>query len=397
MVTMVLPEKGSRNGGFVVAEKERRRRGKEDENGVGNDQSLNNSYKRCRPKAAQIFDRVANIGRLIVYLVQLGSRLMVNLELMFFLGLQVRQTPQGIFINQSKYVQDILKRFDFSGPKSASTPMSTSFQLDVDLFGNPVDQKNYRAIIGSLLYFTASRPDIVFAMGVCARFQCDPRESHLGADSGFELTAFTDSDHACCKLNRKSTSGACQFLGDKLVSWSSRKQNCVSLFAAEEEYVAAACCCSQVLRMKTQLADYGYTMHRIPVYCDFSNAIQITANPVQHSRMKHIDIRCHFIKDHVEKDNIELFFVESERQLADLFTKAFDEKRHYYLLSKIGMLDLPGEDPLFKKYDFWLTQIRTRTKSSLGIAQSIPKGNVQEKPLDGGKNLRSTVRKSKFH
>ncbi|KAJ9557263.1 hypothetical protein OSB04_011877 [Centaurea solstitialis] len=284
-------------------------------------------------------------------------------ELTFFLGLQVRQTSQGIFINQSKYTHDILKRFDFTGPKSASTPMSTSFQLDADLSGNPVDQKVYRAIIGSLLYLTASRPDIMFATCVCARFQCDPRESHLGAvkrilkylkgtpnfglwypkDSGFELTAFTDSDHAGCKLNRKSTSGACQFLGDKLVSWSSRKQNCVSLSTAEAEYVAAACCCSQVLWMKIQLADYGYTMHRIPIYCDSSSAIQIAANPVQHSRTKHIDIRYHFIKDHVEKGNVELFFVESERQIADLFTKAFDEKRHYYLLSKLGMLDPPAD------------------------------------------------------
>ncbi|KAJ9567318.1 hypothetical protein OSB04_003284 [Centaurea solstitialis] len=266
-------------------------------------------------------------------------------ELTFFLGLQVRQTPQGIFINQSKYTLDILKRFDFTGPKSASTPMSTTFQLDADTSGNPVDQKVYRAIIGSLLYLTASRPDIMFATCVCARFQCDPRESHLGAvkrilkylkstpnfglwypkDSSFELTAFTDSDHAGCKLNRKSTSGACQFLGDKLVSWSSRKQNCVSLSTAEAEYVAAACCCSQVLWMKIQLANYGYTMHRIPIYCDSSSAIQIAANPVQHSRTKHIDIRYHFIKDHVEKGNVELFFVESERQIADLFTKAFDE------------------------------------------------------------------------
>ncbi|KAJ9537943.1 hypothetical protein OSB04_030676 [Centaurea solstitialis] len=284
-------------------------------------------------------------------------------ELTFFLGLQVRQTPQGNFINQSKYTHDILKRFDFTGPKSASTPMSTSFQLDADLSSNPVDLKNYRAIIGSLLYLTASRPDIMFATCVCACFQCDPRESHLGAvkrilkylkgtpnfglwypkDSGFEITAFTDSDHAGCKLNRKSTSGACQFLGDKLVSWSSRKQNYVSLSTVEAEYVTAARCCSQFLWMKTQLADYGYTMHRIPIYCDSSSAIQIAANPVQHSQTKHSDIRYHFIKDHVEKGNVELFFVESERQIADLFTKAFDEKRHYYLLSKLGMPDPPAD------------------------------------------------------
>ncbi|KAJ9547188.1 hypothetical protein OSB04_019731 [Centaurea solstitialis] len=181
-------------------------------------------------------------------------------ELTFFLGLQVRQRPDDIFINQSKHVHDLLKRFDFGGSNSAATPMPKNFQLNADSSGKPVDQKNYQAIIGSLLYLTASRPDIVFSTGVCARFQCDPRESHLSAvkrilrylkgtpdfglwypkDSGFELIAYTDSDHAGCKLNRKSTSGACQFLGDKLVSWSSRKQNCVSLSTAEAEYVAAA-------------------------------------------------------------------------------------------------------------------------------------------------------------
>ncbi|KAJ9556411.1 hypothetical protein OSB04_011025 [Centaurea solstitialis] len=242
-------------------------------------------------------------------------------ELTFFLGLQVRQRPDGIFINQAKYVQDLLKRFDFGGSNSAATPMPRNFHLNADSSGKPVDQKTYRAIIGSLLYLTASRPDIVFSMGVCARFQCDPRDYHLSAakrilrylkgtpdfglwypkDSGFELIAYTDSDHAGCKLIRKSTSGACQFLGDKLVSWSSRKQNCVSLSTAETEYVAAACCCSQVLWMKTQLADFGYTMQRIPIYCDSKSAIQITANPAQHSRLKHIDIRYHFIKDHDEK------------------------------------------------------------------------------------------------
>ncbi|KAJ9538185.1 hypothetical protein OSB04_030918 [Centaurea solstitialis] len=282
-------------------------------------------------------------------------------ELTFFLGLQVRQFPEGIFINQSKYVHDLLTRFDVVGSNSAATPMSRSFQMDADLSGKPVDLKKYRAMIGSLLYLTASRPDIVFSTGVYARYQCDPRDSHLKAvkrilrylkgtpdfglwypkGSSFELIGYTDSDHAGCKLDRKSTSGACQFLGNKLVSWSSRKQNCVSLSTAEAEYIAAACCCSQILWMKTQLADFGYTMNRTPIYCDSQSAIQITANPVQHSKTKHIDIRYHFIKDHVEKGNIELYFVESDLQLADLFTKAFDEKRHFFLLSKLGMLDLP--------------------------------------------------------
>ncbi|KAJ9556623.1 LOW QUALITY PROTEIN: hypothetical protein OSB04_011237 [Centaurea solstitialis] len=253
-------------------------------------------------------------------------------ELTFFLGLQVRQRPDGIFINQTKYVQDLLKPFDFGGSNSVATPMPRNFQLNADSSGKPVDQKTFRAIIGSrLVDQTSSSPRGTPDFGLW-----------YPKDSGFELIAYTDSDHAGCKLNRKSTSGACQFLGDKLVSWSSRKQNCVSLSTTEAEYVAAACCCSQVLWMKTQLADFGYTMQRIPIYCDSKSAIQITANPVQHSRTKHIDIRYHFIKDHVEKGNVELYFVESDYQLADLFTKPFDEKRHFFLLSKLGMLDLPA-------------------------------------------------------
>ncbi|KAJ9561167.1 hypothetical protein OSB04_006327 [Centaurea solstitialis] len=219
-------------------------------------------------------------------------------ELTFFLGLQVRQRPDDIFINQSKYVHDLLKCFDFGGSNSAATPMPKNFRLNADLSGKPCDSReSHLPVVKRILRYLKSTSDFGLSY---------PK------DSGFELIAYTDSDHTGCKLDRKSTSGACQFLGDKLVSWSSRKQNCVSLSTAEAEYVAASCCCSQVLWMKTQLADFGYTMQRIPIYCDSKSAIQITANPVQHSRMKHIDIRYHFIKDHVEKGNLKLYFVESD-------------------------------------------------------------------------------------
>ncbi|KAJ9560901.1 hypothetical protein OSB04_006061 [Centaurea solstitialis] len=314
---------------------------------------------------------------------------------------------------------------------------------NIDLSGKPVDQKNYHAIIGSLLYLTASRPDIVFCMGLLEALErkstksCEkvgkvqkvkqkffasrsanlaprrggfledscflltsrsssesqfavkekgridfmsvdrgkivtrsllssirsssvsrnPRDSHLSAvkrilrylkgtsdfglwypkDSSFELIAYTDSDHAGCKLNRKITSEAYQFLGEKLVSWSSQKQNCISLSTAEAEYVVAASSLDEnttsrlwlhhaedpgVLRLQECNSNhgklnFGYTMQRILVY---------------------------FIKDHAEKGNIELYFVESDLQLADLFIKPFYEKHHFFLLSKLRMLDLPAED-----------------------------------------------------
>ncbi|KAJ9539259.1 hypothetical protein OSB04_031992 [Centaurea solstitialis] len=137
-------------------------------------------------------------------------------------------------------------------------------------------------------------------------------------------------------MDRKSTSGHLQFLGNKLVSWASKKQQCVSTSTAESEYVAAASCCSQVLWMQSQLRDYGLEYKKIPIYCDSKSAIAISANPVQQSKTKHIDIRYHFLKDNVEKENIELYFVNTEYQLADLFTKALDEKRFKFLISRLG-------------------------------------------------------------
>ncbi|KAJ9551399.1 hypothetical protein OSB04_015444 [Centaurea solstitialis] len=280
-------------------------------------------------------------------------------ELSFFLGLQVIQKPDGILINQSKYIGDLLKRFHMATSSVAKTPMASGTLIGADPKGKPVDQKTYRAIIGSLLYLTASRPDIMFATCFCARFQANPKESHMMAvkrilrylkgtpnrglwypkESGFELVAFSDADHGGCQLDRKSTSGHVQFLGDKLVSWGSKKQHCVSTSTAEAKYVAAASCCSQVLWMRTQLRDYGYNFNHIPIYCDSKSAIAITCNPVQHTRTKHIDIRYHFIKDHVERGTIELYFVNTEYQLADLFTKPLDEKRFNFLISKLGMFD----------------------------------------------------------
>ncbi|KAJ9559742.1 hypothetical protein OSB04_004902 [Centaurea solstitialis] len=280
-------------------------------------------------------------------------------ELSFFLGLQVLQKPDGILINQSKYIRDLLKRFHMDTSSVAKTPMASGTLIGADPKGKPVDQKTFRAIIGSLLYLTASRPDIMFATCFCARFQANPKESHMMAvkrilrylkgtpnrglwypkESGFELVAFSDADHGGCQLDRKSTSGHVQFLGDKLVSWGSKKQHCVSTSTAEAEYVAAASCCSQVLWMRTQLRDYGYNFNHIPIYCDSKSAIAITCNPVQHTRTKHIDIRYHFIKDHVEKGTIELYFVNTEYQLADLFTKPLDEKRFNFLISNLGMFD----------------------------------------------------------
>ncbi|GJX91964.1 retrovirus-related pol polyprotein from transposon TNT 1-94, partial [Tanacetum coccineum] len=284
--------------------------------------------------------------------------------LKFFLGIQIHQSPRGIFINQAKYAQEILKKHGMTSCDSIGTPMATK-HLDADLSGTLVDQTKYRSMVGALMYLTASRTDIVHATCYCARYQAKPTEKHLTAvkrifrylkdsinmglwypkDTGFELTAFSDSDHAGCLDSRKSTSGGIQFLGgDKLVSWSSKKQDCTSMSSAEAEYVSLSACCAQVLWLRTQLTDYGFHFDKIPMYCDSKAAIAISCNPVQHSRTKHIDVRYHFIKEQVEKGIVELFFVRTEYQLADLFTKALSEDRFKYLVRRLGMRCLTPDE-----------------------------------------------------
>jgi hypothetical protein len=143
--------------------------------------------------------------------------------------------------------------------------------------------------------------------------------------SNFNLLGYSDFDYAGYKVERKSTSGTCQFLGWSLVSWSSKKQNYVALSTAEAEYVAAGACCAQLLWMKQTLNDYGCRLTKIPLLCDNESAIKLANNPVSHSRTKHIDIRHHFLRDHETKGDIAIHHVSTEKQLADIFTKPLDE------------------------------------------------------------------------
>ncbi|GJR86897.1 hypothetical protein Tco_0210908 [Tanacetum coccineum] len=153
----------------------------------------------------------------------------------------------------------------------------------------------------------------------------------------FLARTFLDVDHAGCVDTCKSTSGGIQFLGDKLVSWISKKQDCIAMSSTEAEYMVLSASCAQVMWMRTHLQDYGFNYNKIPLYCDSQSAITISCNPVQHSRTKHIHTRYHFIKEHVENGIIELYFVRTEYQLADMFTKALSEDRFKYLVRRIGM------------------------------------------------------------
>nr|GEV04809.1 retrovirus-related Pol polyprotein from transposon TNT 1-94 [Tanacetum cinerariifolium] len=285
-------------------------------------------------------------------------------EMTFFLGLQLNQSPCGIFINQSNYVLEILKKYGMKSCDRFGTPMEIKDKLDLDQNETPVDVTKYRSMIGALMYLTSSRPDIVHATCLCARYQAKPTEKHLKEvkrifhyllgtintglwytkDSGFELAGLSNADYARCKDTFKSTSGGAQFLGEKLVSWSSKKQDYTMLSTVEAEYVSLSTCCAQVLWMRTQLTDYGFYVNKIPIYCDSKTAIAISCNPVQHSRIKHIAVRYHFIKEHVEKGTIELYFVKTDYQLADLFTKALPLDRFNYLVCRLGMRSLSPQE-----------------------------------------------------
>ncbi|GJT52089.1 retrovirus-related pol polyprotein from transposon TNT 1-94 [Tanacetum coccineum] len=185
-------------------------------------------------------------------------------QMSFFLGLQVSQSPRGIFINQAKYALETLKKYGMDLSDPVDTPMVDRLKLDEDLMGIPVDQTRFRGMVGSLMYLTASRPDLVFVVCMCARYQAKPTKKHLEAikrifrylkgtinmglwypkDNAMSLTAYADADHAGCQDSRRSTSGSAQFLGDRLVSWSSKKQRSTAISTTEAEYIAMSGCCA---------------------------------------------------------------------------------------------------------------------------------------------------------
>ena len=277
-------------------------------------------------------------------------------ELKCFLGLQVDQRIDGIFIYQSKYLKELLKRYKMEDSSSARTPSSTVVKLGACDSSIKVDVSSYRGMIGSLLYLTASRPDIMFVTCFCARFQAVPRDIHLVAvkrilrylkgtpnlgiwyprESGFNLLGYKDSNYAESVVYRKSTSGSCQF---RLISWYSKKEQTISNSTAEAEYIAAGSCCAQILWIRNQLRDYGFMLSKIPITCNNISAIAISNNPVQHPRTKHIDVRYHFIREHVMNGTVELHFVPSEEQTTDIFTEALDESTFTRLVGKLGMLN----------------------------------------------------------
>ncbi|GJW47522.1 hypothetical protein Tco_0079168 [Tanacetum coccineum] len=233
---------------------------------------------------------------------------------------------------QSSLCVQSLKKFDYFSVKIASTPIETNKALVKDEEAKDVDVHLYRSMIGSLMYLTASRPDIMFAVCACARFQVTPKTSHLHAmkrifrylkgqsklglwyprDSPFDLEAFSDSDYAGVSIDRKFTTGGCQFLGKRLISWQCKKQTVVANSTTEAEYVVSANCYGQVLWIQNQLLDYGFNFMNTKIYIDNESTICIVKNPVLHAKTKHIEIMHHFIRDCHEKKLIQVIKIHTD-------------------------------------------------------------------------------------
>ncbi|GKB19454.1 putative ribonuclease H-like domain-containing protein [Tanacetum coccineum] len=249
--------------------------------------------------------------------------------------------------NQDKYVAEILKKFNHTDMKYASTPVDLEKPLVKDGDADDVDVHLYRSMIGSLMYLTASRLDIMFAVYACARFQVTLKTSHLLAvkrifrylkgkptlglwysrDSPFKLVAYTDSDYARATQDQKSTTEGCQFLGNRLISWQCKKQIVVATSITKAKYMATASCYGQVLWIQNQLLDYGYNFMHTVINIDNNSTICIIENPVQHSKTKHIEISHHFIRDCNAKKLIQMVKIHTDYNVADLLTKGFDSGR----------------------------------------------------------------------
>ncbi|GKB40226.1 retrovirus-related pol polyprotein from transposon TNT 1-94 [Tanacetum coccineum] len=237
-------------------------------------------------------------------------------ELNFFLGLQIKQMEDGIFFNQSKYIKEMLKKFSLEDSKPMKTPMSSDTKLTKDEECESVDSTKYRGMIGT---------------------------THLGLwypkGTGIETIVYADSDHAGDYVDQKSTSGICTFVGCCLTSWFSKKQTALAISTTEAEYISAGKACQQALWMKQALIDYDVQLDDVPIMCDNKGAIDLSKNPVQHSRTKHIEIRHHFLHDNVQKGHISIEKVPSVDNIADILTKPLKRESFNYLRLGLGMME----------------------------------------------------------
>jgi predicted peroxiredoxin len=282
---------------------------------------------------------------------------MTDLGLMtFFLGIEIKQNENDVFIYQKKYAKEILKKFQMEECKTVSTPMNQKEKLSKEDGFDKVDEGYYRSLIGCLMYLTATRPDILFAVSILSRFMHCASEMHLKAakrilryikgtiDYGvkfescptFKLCGFSDSDWAGSIDDMKSTSGYCFSLGSGIFSWCTKKQETVAQSTAEAEFIAATAAVNQVVWLKKILFDLHLQQnHKIKVFIDNQAAIAISKNPV--CQTKHFNIKLYFLREMQQNGEVTLVYCKSEEQLADLFTKPLPVSKFEFLRQKIGV------------------------------------------------------------
>ncbi|KAH9735189.1 hypothetical protein KPL71_017659 [Citrus sinensis] len=283
----------------------------------------------------------------------------------YFLGLEVIQSDAGNFICQKKYVEEILERFQMKNCNSVTTPIEKGLKLVKDPAGRIVDSTLYKQIVGSLMYLTATRPDIMHAVSSISRYMERPKEDHLlavkrilrylrgTAEFGLfykkgkksYLYGFADSDYAGDLDDRRSTSGYVFMFGSAAISWSSKKQPIVTLSTTEAEFVAAASCACQALWLRNILHELQFKQpESTQIFCDNSSTIKLSKNPVLHGKCKHIDVRYHFLRDLTKNEVIDLVYCRSEDQVADIFTKPLKLASFFKLRKSLGVCKLQFEE-----------------------------------------------------
>ncbi|KAJ4764255.1 polyprotein [Rhynchospora pubera] len=278
----------------------------------------------------------------------------------YFLGIEIDQRDDGVFISQKKYAQSILSKFNMENCNPVKTPLLVNEKLMKDDGSGNADAAQYRSLVGSLLYLTTTRPDIMYASGLLSRFMHQPSKMHYGVakrvlryiqgtkDYGLmfernerediELFGYCDSDWAGSLDDMKSTSGYCFTLGSGIFSWGSMKQERVAHSSAEAEYVSASEATKQVIWLRKVLGDMGEKQDMATVlFCDNKSAIAMSKNSVFHKRTKHIDLKHHYIREMVEDEEVMIKHVKTGDQLADIFTKALPCDKFVYLRELLGM------------------------------------------------------------
>jgi hypothetical protein len=281
----------------------------------------------------------------------------------YFLGIEVRQDEQGIFIHQQKYGSEILKRFGMGDCNKVCSPIVPGYKLVKDEAGKAADATLYKQMIGCLMCILATRPDMAYSVCLAARYMERPTEMHVAdvkrvlrylkgtlsyeilykCKTGNELIlqGWSDSDYAGDHDDSKSTSGYVFTMNDSAICWCSKKQPIVTLSSTEAEFVSAASCSCQCIWLRNVLKHLHMEQSGCTfINCDNSSSIKLSKNPVMHGRCKHIDVRYHFLRDLCKDGVIELKYCKTQDQLADIMTKALKLESFCKLREGLGMCDL---------------------------------------------------------